>query len=189
MSNTNLSFEIVNDALQKIDSLSEVSEAHGSLCGLICISGKSDIKPWLNLLFEDQESRNLNVGASEEILSDLYNDTFEKLSNGQYNLEILIHSDDDPLEIRVDDLCLWCQGFLYGLSLAGLTDISKLPEETSEFLQDMTDISKAGYAPEDNDEENEAAFAEILEYIRAGTYVVYNTFNMDAHENNSKTLH
>jgi len=189
MPETTLSYEAIDDELMRLDAVAEASEAHGTLCGMICISGKGDIKNWLTHVLEDQNSDKFPSSESESILVSLHNRTVAELTEQNYQLELLIHSDDDPLGVRIDDLCNWCQGFLYGLSLAGLTDIKKLPTEASEILQDMMDISKAGYDSEEDEEENEAAFAEIVEYLRIGTYVIFSTFNDDSMVNNSTTIH
>jgi len=188
MSDNNISFDDLNETLLKFDSMSEASEAHGTLCGMICINGQADISSWLALIFENQDPNNLSLEESKKVFIDLHSETLEKLTGSSYDLDILIHNDDELLDIRIEDLSYWCQGFLYGLSLAGLTDINKLPVDASEILQDMTDISKAGYSPDDDEEENEIAFAEIIEYIRVGVYVVYNTFNADD-SINTTTVH
>jgi len=189
MSDNNISFDDLNEALLKFDAMTEASEAHGTLCGMICISGQADVSSWLALVFENQDPNNLALQESKRVLIDLHAATLEKLTSNNYDLDILIHNDDEPLDIRIEDLSYWCQGFLYGLSLAGLTDISKLPLDANEILQDMTDISKAGYSPEDDEEENEIAFAEIIEYIRVGVYVIYNTFNTEDSMINTTTVH
>ena len=189
MSNNNVSFDDLNDTLIKFDSMTEASEAHGTLCGMICISGQANINQWLSLIFENQDPNDLSLQSTKQVLTNLYTETLEKFTNSNYDLDIFTHDDNISLDVRIEDLGYWCQGFLYGLSLSGLTDINKLPEEASEILQDMSDISKAGYSTEDSDEENENAFAEIIEYIRVGVYVVYNTFNTEDSTVSPTTVH
>lgn len=189
MSDNNVTFDDLNDALLKADAMTEAAEVHGTLCGMICISGQADINTWLSLIFENQDPNDMLIQESRQVLVDLHAETLEQLASTSYDLEILIHDDNQPLDIRIEDLSMWCQGFLYGLSLAGLTDINKLPIEASEILQDMSDISKAGYSTEDDDEENEVAFTEIIEYIRVGVYVIFNTFNTDNTLNSNVTVH
>lgn len=188
MSEHNISYEAVDDTLLKLEAINEASEAHGALCGMICISGAGDIKNWLTHILGDVDANDVELSGSENVLQALHNKTVSELTQQDYALELLLHSDDDPLNIRIDDLCNWCQGFLYGLSVAGLTDIKKLPNEASEILQDMVDISKAGYDSEDEEEENEAAFAEIVEYLRIGVYLIYSTLNDDS-ISNTTVLH
>ena len=183
------SFDDLNETLLKFDSMTEAPEAHGTLCGMICISAQADINNWLSLLFENQDENNISLQEAKTELLSLHAETLERLSSSSYDLELFVHDDNQPLDLRIEDLSYWCQGFLYGLSLAGLTDIKKLPTDASEILQDMSDISKAGYNTDDNEEENEIAFAEIIEYVRVGVYVIFNTFNTDDSIVNTSTVH
>lgn len=190
MSDNNISFDDLHNALLSADSMTEVAEAHGTLCGMICINGQADTNKWLALIFENQDPQNIQLEESRQTLLKLQEITQQKLTNHNYDLNLMIHADSMPLNIRIEDLSLWCQGFLFGLSIAGLTDISKLPTDASEILQDMSDISKAGYgAGEDDDEENEIAFSEIIEYVRMGVYVIFNTLNNNDNVSTSITVH
>lgn len=183
-----LTYDLIDDALIKANAIADASEAQGTLCGMICVSGTGGLNDWLShILGEEKDSKNLYIPESDKILSALHDATVKELLDGDYDLEMLLHDDDTPLDIRIEDLTNWCQGFLYGLSAAGLKDIKKLPEEASEVLQDMLDISKAGYDAEADEEENEEAYAEIVEYIRIGVYVVFDTLNST--ENTSATIH
>ncbi|MDH5258015.1 MAG: YecA family protein [Gammaproteobacteria bacterium] len=184
----NLTYDLIDDALIKANAIADASEAQGTLCGMICVSGKGDLNNWLSHIFgEEKDSANLYVPESDKVLTALHDSTVKELTENNYDLKLILHDDSESLDIRIEDLSNWCQGFLYGLSAAGLKDIKKLPEEASEILQDMLDISKAGYDPEADEEENEEAYAEIVEYIRIGVYVVFDTLNST--ENTSTTIH
>ena len=183
-----LTYDLIDDALVRANAMVDASEAQGTLCGMICVSGAGDLNNWLAHVFgEEKDSSNLYVPESSKILSALHDITVSELTNNDYDLNLILHDDNDSLDIRIEDLSNWCQGFLYGLSAAGLKDIKNLPEEASEILQDMLDISKAGYDPEADENENEEAYTEIVEYIRIGAYVIYNTFN--SQEMTSNTIH
>jgi len=183
-----LDYEAIDDALIKANAITEASEAQGTLCGMICVSGEGGLQHWLAHVFgEDERNKNLYTPESNKLLTELHNQTVKELTENNYDLTLLLHSDDDSLDLRIEDLSNWCQGFLYGLSAAGLKDIHSLPEEASEVLQDMLDISKAGYDPDADEDENEQAFTEIVEYIRIGAYVIFNVFN--SMENTSNTIH
>lgn len=189
MSDTKISYELIEDALMDANAITEPAEAHGTLCGMICISGKGAPNDWIAHILGEHDSNDLSVKTAINILNDLHDQTLRELTEQNYELSLLLHDDEVVLDTRVDDLCHWCQGFLYGLSMSGLKDINNLPTDTSEILQDMMDISKAGYSPEDDDEENEEAFAEIVEYIRIGAYVVYSTFNTNGMSAASTSIH
>ncbi len=189
MSDPKITYEEVEEALMDADAIAGPSEAHGTLCGMIAVAGKGAPDNWLPHVLGEYDPQDLLIKDTVNVLLDLHDQVLRDLTEQNYALDILIHEDNYPLDTRVEDLSNWCQGFLYGLSASGLKDIKQLPVDASEILQDMLDISKAGYNPDDGEEENEAAFAEIIEYIRIGAYVIYTTFNTAETSSASPTVH
>ncbi len=51
------------------------------------------------------------------------------------------------------------------------------------------EISKAGYDTTQNDEANEEAYYEVIEYIRLGVFIIYNQYNMALNEASRTTIH
>jgi uncharacterized protein YgfB (UPF0149 family) len=52
-------------------------------------------------------------------------------------------------------------------------DASSLPGEAAEVLRDMTEITHVDVDPEDDPESNEAAYAALVEFVRAGVQLLY----------------
>lgn len=182
-------FELIENALSRIDADIEASEAHGMLCGMICATGRGDINAWLAEILNDRDPRDLSIKESQKLLMNLYDQTLEQLSDGNFGLVLLLRNDEEPLDHRIQDLSDWCQGFLYGMAMNGLSDLTKLPDEAREILNDIMDISKAGYDAGEGEEENETAYVEITEYIRVGVLVVYNELNGAPAATENKVLH
>ena len=42
-----MKYETIDEALMDADAITGAAEAHGTLCGMVCISGKGDIDNWL----------------------------------------------------------------------------------------------------------------------------------------------
>ena len=80
----------------------------------------------------------------------------------------MLPDDDSIIDVRVEAISDWCQGFLMGLGLAGIKDIENLPEDLPELVQDFIKISRADALSLDDDEASENAFTEIVEYVRVG---------------------
>ena len=80
--------------------------------------------------------------------------------------------DDDALRERTESLGNWCGGFLSGLGLGGLPDPSQLPEEVAELLDDLGQIARVDFELDDADEQEQAAFAEVVEYVRVGVLLI-----------------
>ena len=87
----------------------------------------------------------------------------------------LLPEDVRSLDERTGALVTWCQGFLYGLgSGAGATqDVLDLPGDVGAVVTDIMAISRAAVDPEQGEEANEAAYAELVEFVRVGVQVVF----------------
>lgn len=165
------------------------SEAHGLLCGMLCVADHIDVELWLNHVLGDYDRNDLLVMEVREVLMSVYANTLAQLVDGNFELDIVLPSDDSELEDRVEELSRWCQGFLYGMSAAGVSDVETLPGDVGEVVHDFLDISKAGYDSEQDDEQNEKAFAEVVEYLRVGAMLVFNEFNQADESDVPPTLH
>ena len=63
-------------------------------------------------------------------------------------------------------LSQWCSGFLAGIGSSGDETLNALSDEANDALKDLQQISTADVSDTDESEEDEIAFAEIVEYIR-----------------------
>ena len=102
-------------------------------------------------------------------LDALVDETARQLDDSAFAFELLLPGDDDAgLEARTDAVAQWCTGFASGIGLSGRA-ASDLGQDAREFLEDVTRIAQAEVTSEEDDE---AAFAEVVEYLRVGTLLV-----------------
>ena len=67
----------------------------------------------------------------------------------------------------------WCQGFLSGLTLGGISDFDKLGTDAREVVEDLVEIARAGTSYHlEGSEEDEQAYAELMEYLRVGVLLI-----------------
>jgi uncharacterized protein YgfB (UPF0149 family) len=85
----------------------------------------------------------------------------------------LLPDDEASLSERADALSLWCQGFLYGLGSGTTPDPGKVSAEAGEIIRDLTEITHVGVEAGEENEENEAAFAEVVEFVRVGVQLLF----------------
>jgi uncharacterized protein YgfB (UPF0149 family) len=117
-----------------------------------------------------------------EALSSLESSLFEpsknQLNDPNCDFHLLLPEDEDSVEDLVFSLGEWCEGFLLGLSLGGIKDLDKLPEEGAEIANDFLEIARAGsvYDIEDS-EEDEQSFEELMEYVRVGALLINEILN------------
>jgi uncharacterized protein YgfB (UPF0149 family) len=161
--------EIVR-ALEDLSSSVAASEGHGYLCGVLCTRTHYPLESWLEEMVPAAEER---VRADRQPLDLLFTDTREALHSGLMTFQLLLPDDDAPLGSRVSALSQWCQGFLYGFGTGQPAGLEALPADVSELLRDLTQIGRAIVELEEGNEEEESAYAEIVEYVRMGVQLIY----------------
>ncbi len=184
----------VQKNLATLGSEASASEAHGTLCGLLC--GRTDLQPqeWLALTTpgsEAIEQGDILAAEAVEWLSELFFHTVSSLSDNHLNFYPLL-PEDDREAVQVAAIAQWAQGFLMGLSLAGIEQFSDYPQEVAEFVQAMSSISSADDYDLAGDETDEEAITELVEFMRIGVLLLNEEMNplrvpVDIPED--KTLH
>ena len=169
------SYQALLSILETLETEATPSEVHGTLCGLLCAKVSAKAEQWQNSLFPQMErdENDLLQTESLETLNQLHDASRLQLNDPNCEFELLLPDDAEPLETRVNALGDWCQGYLVGLTMAGISDFSPLPENAQEVANDMVEIARAGtsYDLEDS-EEDENAYAELVEYLRVGILLI-----------------
>ncbi|MBK1672595.1 YecA family protein [Ectothiorhodospira shaposhnikovii] len=163
-------YQALQDALRGAGAAADAAEVHGTLCGMLSANLGSGEMRWLQEIFPEA-GETLPAGEARRLLDEVFAETRTQLADALLGFQMLLPDEDDALTARVDALGHWCQGFLYGLAVAGVTDPSRLPADSAEILKDFSDIAGAGFEVED-DEASETAYVEILEYVRVGVLLV-----------------
>jgi uncharacterized protein YgfB (UPF0149 family) len=155
----------------------ELAECHGLLCGLLCRDSSSGAGDFLHHL----EAMKLVVapgGALSAVLTETWESTARQLEDEELGFTLWLPDDEESLEERTIALSQWCSGFLAGLASAGQLDA--LSEESKEAIDDLQQISAAEISTPAGEtresEEDEAAYAEIVEYVRIVTLMMREDF-------------
>ena len=159
-----LDFDAVQNALQGLGATADAAEAHGILCALLL--DDSALLLWLGHLIDDLPDEG-DVLAAERIetLRELYADTRDQLANDELGFALLLPDEDAEFGARLAGLSAWCQGFVYGIGVAGLAEARGLDAEAREYLSDLVEIGKLS-ADEEGGDEAELQFAEVAEHVR-----------------------
>ncbi len=164
---------ILDSALHKLDTEITPSEIHGTLCGLLCANSNAGADIWQQALWPNQPSSDLLVAEAYDVFKQTHDTTRQQLNDPACEFQMLLPDDDDSLDTRVNALGDWCQGYLIGLSLGGITDFAPLPENAREITKDLLEIARAGTSYElEGSEEDENAYAELVEYLRVGVLLI-----------------
>ena len=161
-------------SLQEIDDASRslglgvgASELHGALCGWLA-GGGGEGPEWLGRLLVDDTLPAVVEGSALDRMAQA---SAEQLDDRSFGFALLLPDDDAGLAERSGALFDWCRGFLGAFGLAA----GKEPPLSDEGQEALVDIARLAAArpQDDGDEEDEAALAEIEEFVRVATLLLH----------------
>jgi uncharacterized protein len=165
-----VTFPEVARVLQMLESSVAAAESHGCLCGALCTTQQYGFDSWLDELTPESQAEGEDASAPLRLL---FADTLRALRGDDMEFQLLLPDDDAPLLDRAMALSQWCQGFLYGFGTGQAVPAEELAGEVEEVLRDLTHISQASVETGADAEEEEQAYAEIIEYVRAGVQLIH----------------
>ena len=166
-------FTDLRDTLARAGTVCGPAECHGTVCGALC-SGVDGGDAWLAHLLEEASGGDAGQQACRRELLALRDLSRSLLQAGTLEFAPLLPDDEAGLAERTAALGEWCQGFLYGMGLAGeRLQLDALPDEAGEVLRDMGQIAQAGFEGDAEADEDEAAYTEIVEYVRVGVQLLF----------------
>lgn len=168
-------FNEIDQALRASDAAVTVAEAHGCLCGALCVLPQFAPVQWLRELLPDpadgsQLPDSLDIDPT---LARLHRDTTTALRGADMAFAPLLPDDAQPIAQRIEALAEWAQGFLYGFGIGAQVTGEQLPKAVDEVLKDLGEIARASDTDSSGGDEEEAAYAELVEYLRAAVQVVH----------------
>jgi uncharacterized protein YgfB (UPF0149 family) len=150
-------------------SMTDAAEAHGTLVGALCAAPSYRFEDWLQEILPEGRTHS----DSSNALHGLYFLTSETLAGQDMEFQPLLPEDAKPIAERTAALAQWCTGFLYGLGSGAIQDLKNLPGEVGEVVRDFDEITRVGVGSTDTEEQNESAYAELVEFVRVGVQLVF----------------
>ncbi|NOS88428.1 MAG: UPF0149 family protein [Methylococcaceae bacterium] len=155
------------------------AEAHGMATGMLCVNGQADSGTWLAELFANADAA---AQANNGLLVRLFDETQRLLGSDEFEFDLLLPDDDEPLPIRIAALKNWCQGFLFGVAQAAKS--TRWSKEIRDILKDITEFTQLDDEAEGEDDER--AFVEITEYLRSAVLLLRD--ELDANDTDEPSL-
>ena len=162
------------------------SDLHGSLTGYLCAGGRADARGWLAALELQPDDSAAAAKADTTVLQQLFRECSAWLSDPDQRFEPLLPAAETPVDVRADALVEWCRGFLGGFGLAGAGHRGSLSRDAEEILADFGTIAATHFEYAGN-EDDEAALAEVIEFIRVGALLLH--AELHAAPRSGATLH
>lgn len=142
------------------------SELHGAICGWLAGGGEAG-PGWLGKVMADDTPTPPADGPLDQLLAA----SGSQLEDRDFGFELLLPDAEASLAERSGALFDWCRGFLGAFGMAAGAD-PKLSDEASEALSDLARLAMAS-PQDDGDQEDEAALAEIEEFVRVATLLLH----------------
>jgi uncharacterized protein YgfB (UPF0149 family) len=159
----------VQQLLLAARSLADAAEAHGTLAGCLCGVAGYRFEDWMNEILPVASADPVVVGG----LRALYEATAAALLQPDMEFDLLLPEDAQPLAARTTALAEWCQGFLYGLGTGSIADAPGLPGDAGEIVRDFAEITRAGVAAGEEQDSDESAYTELVEFVRVGVQLLF----------------
>lgn len=174
---TDIDYLSLSSALQRIAAVdTHPAELHGQLCGQLCSQPELQFNQWLDAslpeLIDAKGQGNALASETETLLRQLFVDTEAGIQDQELGFQLFLSDDTENLPQRLDELAEWCSGFLLGLAMGGVKDYKGLPGDIPELLEDLVEISRAGHYELQDEEQDENAYMELIEYVRMGVMLI-----------------
>lgn len=166
-------YEPLSEALDEAGVDNHASEVHGVICGLLSTGVSAEDAELQGLLASHTELTGNWTPEAKQLFAELRDLARDGFLGGGMDLALLLPRDDTELPARVEALGRWTEGFLvgFGTGTAGMKD-SDLPPALQEALSDLSAISNVE-VPEEDEEEEEALFAQVAEHTRMAALMVF----------------
>jgi len=162
------SYNVLTKMIQKFQPTADAAQTHGLLCGYICAMTGATENIW-DRIFPDVK-KNKKV---YELLQEVLETSYHLLSEFSFEFRLILPTDKTDINARAEALGLWCQGFLTGLELGYVPIEDREPGQVTEALDDIIEISEISFGEIAENDEDESAYFELVEYVRLSVLMIY----------------
>ena len=166
----------LDDALRRCGSNWDAAQSHGLLTGRLAVAGVVAGPEWLLQVLDGTEESSADRIACQKMLDSLYQSTYWQLSERLSEFVPLLPDDHADAALRTTAMAHWSEGFLHGLVSAQHGDALRdrlAAEPLADIIRDMLQITRAELDEETDAETNEAAYTELVEYLRVAAQLAY----------------
>ncbi|MCH1925043.1 UPF0149 family protein [Shewanella sp. C32] len=151
-------------------------EVHGALVGIIC--GGAAEERWQQPMCELMNDGQPLPATLNVLLQEMHQDVAARLADPDFGFTLLLPEEEEPLATRLEALSLWTQSFLTGIAVVQ-PKLNQSSSDVRDVIRDLAEITQVDLNVSD-DEESEAAFEELLEFVRMSTILCFTEFVLHA---------
>lgn len=169
-------FDTLSRTLDRLEAGVGAAELDGALAGFLCAGGAAAADRWLSSLALAELEETIVDARDRDLFGALFRGLSRELEDPEFAFEPLLPGDETPIAERAAAMVEWCRGFLGGLGLAGIDLGRGLDGDGGEVVGDFGRIAATEFDPGESDEDDEEAYAEMVEYIRVGVMLLHQQF-------------
>lgn len=166
-------FDTVDRTLIRLEAGVRAAELDGSLAGFLCAGGLAPADDWFAPLAFDELDDLIVEPPDRALFGALFAARQTDLEGDEFGFEPLLPDDERPIAERAHALTEWCRGFLGGLGLGGVALETRLSAEITEIVTDLGRIAATEFDAGDSVDDDESAYAEMVEYVRVGVMLLH----------------
>ena len=163
-----------------------ISKYHGIICSRLCFG----IKEFNDLMSKDSNANHRIVSIQlkefNTALFEIIEEQENQFKSNTLDFQPLLPDESEPIEVRALALALWCEGFIdsCGMCIAELDlDIKAIGNgEVSEIIEDFSQISTLDPNSILEEEEEEIALMELVEYVRVSVQLFFENLRGQTNE-------
>ena len=171
-----IGFDALEDTLRRCGSTWDASQTHGLLAGRLAIAGADSGFNWLSQVLEGTNPGDALQLECEAMLGALFETTYRQLSERLSVFTPLLPDESDSTASRAAALAHWCEGFLHGLVTGEHGDELRerlKAEPLADIIRDLLQLTRAAVDEDCDEESDEAAYTELVEYVRVAAQLAY----------------
>tara|TARA_Y100000588_G_C14255576_1_gene925273 strand:- start:1354 stop:1929 length:576 start_codon:yes stop_codon:yes gene_type:complete len=178
-------YQNFSDAIAPLDLPMSSSELHGMMCGYLCSGKASKGEEYLRalMLHKNDDSTRQALLA----LFDVYAVSHQQIENLDFEFQMLLPSDEQPLYERAQAFSEWCDGFGQGLAMCGIHTDDIEEDDVVEAIEHIVEFARLDFDGLSVSEEDERALMEVSEYTRMAVLRIFGDLKPQQPEHLAKT--
>lgn len=186
-----LDFDEIGNHLLEQGALVSPSQLHGCLCGLLSAGASFQAEYGIDALADILDL--VAHGELANLVLQLYTVSGAALRDEEFTFNPLLPDDEIDIAQRAEALADWCNGFLAGFAYEAASEDkaeSALSQPSSEALGDIAAFAQVGVDENEDDEDAEGHYTELVEYLRVAVINIFlDNRGDDTAEQDNQLLH
>ena len=174
-------FDLYSNIALSQGALASPAAMQGWLIGYLSTGARLTKEQWLAESAEYLALPDAWNDKSKLPILGFYQDELKQIQGQDLDYTLLMPSDDEDFDVRMQAFSEWAKGFLDGFGASGRIAEADITEDVMEILKHY-DAFSYGIEADDIDEDSERLFTELVEHARVTALFMFYHFNQAQQE-------